>query len=187
MLIPLGILAGSGAGFESDYELISTTVLGTAASSVTFSSLGDYSSTYKHLQIRGVARTDRNDTLDNVLLRFNGDATALAYSLHNLLGNGSSVSSGGAAGQDRILVSYVPALTSTANTYAGFVTDIVDPYSTTKNTTVRSLGGQNDNNFRLIGLYSGAYYNTSAVSSITLTATTNYVAGSRFSLYGMKG
>jgi hypothetical protein len=53
---PLGILsaAGAGGGVAGDYELISSEILGTTAASVTFSSLGDYSSTYKHLQIRAV-------------------------------------------------------------------------------------------------------------------------------------
>ena len=189
-LSALGIFSAAGAGgvaLVSDYELISTTTLGTATASVTFSSLGDYSSTYKHLQLRGVVRTNRSDTLDEVNLRFNGDSSALSTSLRVLQGNGSSVSIGGAEGQSRILLSYTPAANNTANTYAAFVADILDPFSSTKNTTVRSLAGQIDGSFTLSSLFGGAWYNTSSVSSILLYCNASFVTGTRFSLYGLKG
>ena len=189
-LSALGIFSAAGAGggaFSSDYELIETVILGSTQSSVTFSSLGTYSSTYKHLQIRGAVRTNRSDVLDEVNLRFNGDSSALSTSLRVLQGNGSSVSSGGAGGQNRILVTYTPAANNTANSYAGFVADILDSYSTTKNKTVRSLGGTRDGNVTNVALYAGAWYNTSSVTSIGLTCNASFVSGSRFSLYGIKG
>jgi hypothetical protein len=189
-LIPLGILSAAGAGgaaFSSDYELIESYVLTGTQASVTFSNLGDYSSVYKHFQIRGVARTNRNDTLDEVNLRFNGDSSALSTSLRLMSGNGSSVGGGGAEGQNRILMSYVPAANNTANTYAGFVADILDVYSTTKHKSVRALAGQYDSSFSLNTIHSGAWYNTSAISSILLYCNASFVSGTRFSLYGIKG
>ncbi len=168
---------------SSEY-LIQTALITENTPSVTFDVSG-LAGIYKHLKIVGTARTNRADTLDEVNLRFNGDSTNLSTSLRTLIANSSSLSAGGAEGQNRILVTYIPAANNTANTYATFVADLIDPFSSTKNKTVRAFGGQNDGSFRLVGLYSGAWYNTTAVNSILLYSNANFVAGSRFSLYGV--
>jgi hypothetical protein len=181
-LFPLGILSAAGAvvGGET-YELISTTVLGLAASSVSFSSLGDYSSTYKHLQIRGLGRLTAVDT--NQKMRFNGDSTS-SYNNHFLYGNGSSVLSG-TSGLLTAIDSYpLTASNAPANAFGAFVIDMLDAFSSTKNTTVRQLSGNNVE----IQLASGLWNNTASLTSVELLANSgNYVAGSRFSLYGIRG
>jgi hypothetical protein len=93
MLIPFGILsaAGAGGGVAGDYELISSEILGTTAASVTFSSLGDYSSTYKHLQIRAVVRHSAADNENYTTITFNGSDFV---ETHYLVGLGSSVFAG---------------------------------------------------------------------------------------------
>jgi hypothetical protein len=188
MLIPFGVL--SAAAFapvaEGDYELIASEILTTNEASITFSNLGDYSSTYKHLQIRTVGRTDRGSgaVADTALVRINGD-TGSNYSRHFLLGDGSSVSSGAGASQTSMFGPRFTAAGATANAFGAGVIDILDPYSTTKNTTIRSLNGIDI----LIYLTSGAFLSTAAVSSVTLLPEigSNFVSGSRFSLYGIKG
>jgi hypothetical protein len=189
MLIPLGFLAGSG-GVEGDYELIETVTLGSSQGSVTFSSLGTYSSTYKHLQIRAVTRSDRSGFAASLTaIRMNAD-TGSNYSWHSVRGDGSSVSSEGYANTTLMRVSFVPSATSTANSFDGLVVDILDPYSTAKNKTIRSLAGisSTQNN---VSLMSGSYRSLSAVSSITIldevSTGNSFVTGSRFSLYGIKG
>jgi hypothetical protein len=185
MLIPLGFLAGSGAGFESDYELIESTILGSTQSSIVFDVTG-LGSTYKHLQIRAVARSSRSDTNDNVYLRFNADAGS-NYSTHFMWGNGSSVSSSGLANQGFVYAAgALAAASSTANVFGVFYIDILDAFSTTKNKTTRALSG---NNTQFIELDTGVWRSTSATTSLTLTLATgpNFVAGSRFSIYGIKG
>jgi hypothetical protein len=63
----------------------------------------------------------------------------------------------------------------------------LDYSSTSKNTTLRALYGMADNINRIY-LSSGLYNQTTAVSSLTLTASANnFAALSRFSLYGIKG
>ena len=187
MLIPFGVLSAAGAGVVGgDYELISTTVLGTATSSVTFSSLGDYSSTYKHLQIRLTARNDRTGTAgDGISLTINGD-TGANYADHDLRGTGSVVDSFARTSANRILLQRITTSADTANAFGAMVVDFLDSYSTTKNKTIRSFGGY------AIGqlfLNSGFRNNTASITSITLTSATgpNFVTGSRFSLYGIKG
>jgi hypothetical protein len=125
MLIPFGILSAAGAGVpEGTYELISTTVLGGTAASITFSSLGDYSSTYKHLQLRIAARSASASSFSG-RLRFNGD-TGANYSFHQLLGTGSSVLSTADTGQTGTDILPVSNSTSTASSFGGAVIDILD-------------------------------------------------------------
>jgi hypothetical protein len=188
-LFPLGILSAAGAGgaFSSDYELITSTVLGSTQSDFVFSSLGDYSSTYKHLQIRATIRGGKSAGDVPLILRLNGITTA-SYRWHFLYGNGSSVFSTGAGSADTGMYfgNPVPGATSTSNNFCGAVIDILDPYSTTKNKTLRGLFGTTSPNS--ISLASGALFDTASVTSVTIYPDTGgWVAGSRFSLYGIKG
>jgi hypothetical protein len=185
---PLGILSAAGAGVVSagDYELIETYVLGTTQASVTFSNLGDYSAIYKHLQVRMVARTNRANNLDRVDFRLNGDSGA-NYSAHELGGNGSGAYSDGKVNITVAEQGYVSGGNNTANAFGSLVSDILDPYSTTKNTTLRGLSGFTGG-LNYVALFSANHRSTAAVSSILIQALGgSYVAGSRFSLYGIKG
>jgi hypothetical protein len=180
-LFPLGILSAAG-GVGATYELISSTILGTAQSSVVFD-VSSYASTYKHLQLRVVARNTGEN--GNVLMRMNAD-TGSNYSRHALYGDGSSVLSNAGASQTAIEIGSTTLNSNTANAFGAGVYDLLDPFSSTKNKTVRSLTGQVPNNQIL--LRSGAYFSTTATSSITLlTAANNFAVGSRFSLYGIRG
>jgi hypothetical protein len=187
-LFPLGILSAAGvSGFDSDYELISTTILGTTTADVVFdvSSLG---STYKHLQIRMVARGSGATTaIRDLFIRLNAN-TGNNYSAHNLRGGGVSVSSTGAASlnviaQEPIFVGN----SNTANIFGAAIVDILDPFSTTKNTTVRTTTGFTAATSR-VSLGSGAFYSTAAITSVTIFPDSDSIlAGSRFSIYGIKG
>lgn len=183
MLIPLGILASSGGGAAGSYELISTTLISSSTASVTFSSIP---STYKHLQLRYVARCDLAAENNDVFrIRFNGD-TGANYNAHTLDGNGTSVSS--SYSSSYIRAGYLPAATSTANAFAAGVLDILDYTNTSKYKTTRGLNGQPVAYLR-VGLESGLWRNSAAISSFVLNSMNdaNFIAGSRFSLYGIKG
>lgn len=181
MLIPLGFLAVSGVSAGS-FDLLETQVLGSSTASVTFSSLGTYSN-YKHLQIRVAARTDRSGAADdNVIMRFNGDSGS-NYSCHNLRGNGSSVISGALTNETKIVAR---AIGGNDGNFGAVVIDILDAFETTKYKTSRSLGGYATN---IVELGSGSWRNTAALTSILLDQDvgSNFLTGSRFSLYGIKG
>ena len=185
-LFPLGILsaAAGGVAFESDYELIETQILGSDQASITFSSLGTYSSTYKHLQIRATIRDTRGITGPNSsFMRFNGD-TGSNYSGHRLRGD-ASVESYAQTSSTSFIFADNPSNSDTSGNFSGAVTDILDPFSTTKYTTARTLNGYGN---KIIGLYSGSWRDTSALTSISITGTSGDLAQfSRFSLYGIKG
>lgn len=180
-----GILASSG-GAAGSFDLLETTVLGSAAT-VTFTGLGSYSD-YKHLQLRMVTRS--NSTTNNINITFNSSTTGYAW--HRLWGNSSSVQSGNSTNENSIQLSQVLTPSDhTANAFSSQVIDILDFSSSSKNTTIRALGGNHSSSGGgtsfLIGLFSGLWNNTAAVTSISLTVSGgNFAANSRFSLYGVK-
>lgn len=182
MLIPLGFLASSGAS-GATFELLESTVLTGSQAAVEFTNLTTkYAATYQHLQLRMVTRSARNAE-DYIYIRFNGD-TAANYSEHNLIGDGSVVVSGGGGNTTQMFVGVNASANLTSGLFTGLVTDILDPFETTKNKTIRTLSGMP----RVVGLFSGSYRSTSAVSSITIRNVNgdNFVQFSRFSLYGIK-
>ena len=192
MLIPFGILSAAGAGGAvagGDYELIETTILGSDTSSVTFSSLATYASTYKHLQIRYASRSARTDNAnDSLAVRLNAD-TGTNYARHGLLGYLGAVLSSASTSASRMDMGWQTTNSQSANIFGSGVIDLLDTYSTSKNTTLRGLSGTSGTE-PIIILNSGVWLNTASLTSITLFAGfsgLNLVAGSRFSLYGIRG
>ncbi len=183
--MPFGIgffaTAGAAAGGTPAFELISSQVLTSDTATVTFSSIPQ---TYRHLQVRYVGQTTRNQT-DNLQIRFNSDS-GLNYVFHDLTGNSSNVQSQAGLSQTRI----GPLFNSYFhNAWTAGVMDVLDYSSTSKNTTARILQGMPSSDLWRVQLYSGLWMNTSAVSSITFSPLNgpSLYAGSRFSLYGIKG
>ena len=185
-LIPFGFWAASGGGAAGAFDLLETTTLTTSASSVTFSGLDAYSD-YKHLQIRMVTRA--NNVSANWIktgFQFNNSTTTL-YSGHELFGNGSSVSSQNEINTTFAYGGVTPDGANDANTYGASCVDFLDYASSSKNTTVRGLAGQSTTYSNFIGLSSGLWRSTAAVTQIkVLLESESFVAGSRFSLYGVK-
>ncbi len=82
----LGIIASSKFGDVGDYESIATVSVGSGgSSSISFTSIP---ATYTHLQVRGIVRSNRADTGDDIKINFNG-VTTTSYSSHIVGGNGS--------------------------------------------------------------------------------------------------
>lgn len=186
--IPLGILAASGFGVVSAFDLLETTTLTSSASSVTFSGLGAYSD-YKHLQIRAVTQdTAGNTNMNNAYIKLNG-SSGLAYPRHALYADGSSVTSSGNTGTTTGGL-YFDVYSGGSNTdiFGAQIIDILDFANTNKNTTIRIMGGGLESGQQSIGLFSTLYNSTTAVTSIELFSVSgDDAAGSRFSLYGIKG
>lgn len=185
-ILTLNKYSSMNAGAVSDYQLLSSTTLGGSQASITFTSDATWAN-FKHLQIRGVARTDVASIYVDSRIRFNGDSGA-NYSTHEMYGaGGSAPTSGGAASQNQLNIFYSAGSTAATYIFAPFTIDILDAFSTTKNKTARSLSGVVASS-NLIDLRSGAWYSTSAITSININlASGNFIAGSRFSLYGLKG
>ena len=182
----LGILSAAGAGGAAAagaYELISSTILGTAAASVDFTGLGTYSADYKHLQIRYTAKST-SGTVQTIKMRLNGITTGYAH--HRLYGSGTSVASLANSGALEIQFPDGMSRSTTASAFSAGIYDILDVYSTSKNKTVKALYGNVDTNTQIY-LTSGLLANTASITSISIYNDVTFAVGSRFSIYGIKG
>ena len=186
-MLLLGVVQAQAAGDVSfgSYDLLATEILTSTAASVTFSSLGDYAANYQHLQLRFAARLDLSGSTSNVLaIRANGISSS-SYSAHQLNGDGSVVESAAFTSATSMRLGRITAASATADNFGAGVIDILDPYSSSKNTTFRGFTGIGS---ELVTLYSGLFINTASITSLELLPVTssNYISGSRFSLYGIK-
>lgn len=179
--------SAGGGGAASDYELISTTVLGSTAASVTFSGLGTSAAAYKHLQLRAVYASNNGGNGTYIRMQFNGDAGS-NYSNHYMVGQGSTVLSTAGTSQTAIPISpYSSSVSSTQSDVT--VAEFLDFSNTSKNKTIRAIAG--GPGYGSINLISGAWFSTSAITSIGLLAYSQgspftFGVGTRFSLYGLK-
>lgn len=158
-------------------EPIATTLLASASGTVTFSNIPN---TYKHLQVRAISR---GSSVANATFQFNGD-TGSNYSYHIAYGQGTSVAVGSGANNTFI---YLGSQSATATTFSTEIIDILDYSSTSKAKTVRAFCGYENNSVGEVGLFSGAWYNTTAINSIKFSLSSNFQQNTRFSLYGIKG
>jgi len=155
------------------YEPIATTTLGSAANTITFSSIP---STYTDLRVVwfGIQSTSQ------FRFRFNND-TATNYSLTVLQGDGSSVTSSRFTSQ-----SFIYASTSAAATYGAFMSiDVMSyagsTYKTALVTTSRDLNGSGSVD-RAVGLWRS----TAAINRVDLfLGSGNMDAGATATLYGI--
>ena len=171
-----GFQSGSSISIIGDFESIATQTIGTATTSVTFSSIPQ---TYTHLQLR---HTGFYSVSNNMYMRYNGDTTAANYSWHHFWGDGANPNSNGGISAG---FNYVGYATNATNPMV-FVSDILDYSKTTKSKTIKTLTGQDNNGSGEVALWSGAYFPTTAISSITIIAGSgNININSKFALYGI--
>lgn len=156
----------------------------TSGNQVTFSSIPQ---TFTHLQLRvfGRGTTSFADGL-TLYLRFNSDS-ATNYAFHQLFGNGTSAFSTGGASTNNMDASQIFADSSaSANIYGVAITDVLDYSNTSKNKTIRTIGGWDGNSTKgRATLASGHWRNTAAITSIECLIDGTWVAGSRLDLYGI--
>jgi hypothetical protein len=182
---------GLSLALDNNYmEPIATTLVGSGGTNtVTFN---DIPQTYKHLQLRIIARTDRGAEQDSLQLQFNSDTTnGNYYASHYISGNGASVTFDAQGTNAYVWLPRYAADSATASNFGVTVTDILDYTSTNKHKVIRNLGGYDNNGTGQVWLSSGMWFpsNITAITSIKFSPVsgTNIKQYSRFSLYGIKG
>ena len=183
----LGGLIGAFAPSSTAYESIATATGTGSSATLSFTSIP---STYKHLQIRYIARSTTGTAgLAGIQVSANSDTTAGNYSFHRLVGDGASASSYGSAS----LLDYILTLSNSANTagmYTVGVLDIADYVSANKGKTFRALsGGDLNNTLGIITLRSQGWFATpAAITRLDFTTSNgNFDTNSKFALYGIRG
>ena len=184
-----GSLSSGVVAATSSYESIATVTVGSGGSaSVSFTSIP---ATYTHLQIRGIARTDRSAYfLDFGKLTFNSDSSSV-YTTHQFQGDGASATAYADINLAYAIINRFTAVASPtpSNTFGACIVDILDYKDTNKYKTIRNLGGADTNGAGEGGLYSSLWRSTSAISTITIApgGGTQFNQYSQFALYGIKG
>lgn len=174
------------------FESIATGVVGSGGTSaITFNNIPQ---TYKHLQIRGSARTDGNYTIQGLGLKIN-NAAAIG-SQYGWQRMGAINGAGATAWQtytnpDWFYFPYVPATNANGNLFGSFIIDIHDYTSSSKKKTIKVFNGcadQTTSNW--VFAINGSYIGTAAITRLDFVyigGSTQISQNSRFDLYGING
>ena len=158
------------------YEPIATQTLGSAAASVTFSSI---SASYTDLVLVFWKLTS---VAAQCGLQFNSD-TANNYSNTSLSGNGSSAASARSTSTSQINLEN--GLISDATNASMIIFNVMNYSNTTTFKTTISRGGAAASG---LNANTGLYRSTSAISSLTILSggASTFSTGATFTLYGIK-
>jgi len=164
------------------YTPIARQVLASATSSITFSSIPG---TYTDLVLVCSSRSNwTTDEYEGVGFRFNGDS-ANNYSTTFLAGNGSSASSFRESNQPQISARMDPSyLSNTA--FSPIIVQIQNYSNATTHKTALIRSNANVEFYEVTACV-GTWRSTAAITSVFVgNARGNLVAGSTFTLYGIK-
>ena len=185
--VSVGIMDGAGGAAGGSFESIQTITAAGGETSISFNSIP---STYKHLQLRGISRTNTGNNSPSIIGgQFNNDTTTANYVIHHLNGNGTTAAAGSGVPNGSVYAAYAVGSGALASTYGVTIMDVHDYASTTKNKTTRTLMGADTNtaaNWRIY-LASGLWLSTAAITSLQVNDANGMTAGSIYSLYGIKG
>jgi hypothetical protein len=159
------------------YEAIATQTLGSAAASVTFSSIPG---TYTDLVLVISARMSGGGGASSIQAQFNSD-TGSNYSFTLITGDGTSATSSRASSQTQAAVGLA---TDTAGEWSSNIVQVMNYSNTTTNKTVLARAGiAGDRTRAIVNLWRS----TSAITSILIinNGSVNFVSGSTFTLYGI--
>jgi hypothetical protein len=158
----------------STYTPIASQTLGSAASSVVFSSIPQ---NYTDLVIIGAVKNTANNG-DEVAFQLNGDTTS-SYSRTRLFGDGSSASGGRASSQTKGAL----AINSTAR----FSTVTANFQNYSNGATFKTVLSRGSDASNYVSAYVSLWRNTSPITQITLLpdSGTTFTADSTFTIYGV--
>jgi len=157
------------------YDPIATTTLGTASTTITFSSI---SSSFTDLRLVLVIPSTASAGSD-VRFRLNGDATN-NYSLTRLYGDGASAVSSRTTATSEWSTSI-----STSTTLPVFLTMDLMTYTNSRRKTALITTSTDANGSGRVQRIAGMYDTLSAINSITITCGSNMAIGTTATLYGI--
>lgn len=160
------------------YTLIASNTLGSAASSLTFSSIP---ATYTDLVL--VCSYTGTAVLDTRVY-LNSD-TGTNYSATRLMGDGTSATSNRSTNRGWIDLNYVGGIGTTAPTVS--ILNLMDYANTTIYKTTLLRANELSGTYQGVEAIVAMWRNTAAISNIQIaTNTSTFTAGSTFKLYGIE-
>ena len=159
----------------STYSPIESKILGTAVSTVTFSSIsGSYTDLI--IIVNAICASGGADVLN---LQYNGDTSSGLYSSTRLTGNGSTTDSDRQTGANFIYAGIVNSSLRDSDIYQ------IQNYSNSTTFKTCIARGNLANNQTRVSV--GLWRNTNAITSLTLShgSSVNFNVGSTFTLYGI--
>ena len=187
----LGILASSiTGGLVTDagamFPIRSYVVPSGGVASITFDNIP---STYSHLQLRLIGKTDRAANLNSPYIRFNNISSS-SYWWHGIYGDGAAAYAEASNGADTgVIIERFTGNTGATNMFGAGIIDILDYVNGNKYKTVRWLLGADVNGAGQITLGSGVWNSTNAITRIDFVqgyAATNFLQFTSVALYGVK-
>lgn len=176
----------SASGGSGNYTLISDTILTGSVSSFDLTSIPG---TYKHLHIDYSLRSNRAAASDRVKVVINNDTGANKY--ESILYYWFQPSTWGTTDPgvtNSVQATFVCGNTSMTGSYGGGFMDFVDYAATNKLKLFQTRGGQIQSTTIKPEIYDGmaTWRDFSAITRITISPVfgTNWLAGSRITLYG---
>lgn len=159
------------------YTPLATVTLGTAAASVTFSSIP---ATYRDLIV--VFAGAATGTPTNTLIRLNSD-TGSNYSSVMARGNGSNAASSSTTTTGAWFIMQGETLGTAQSNAIG---QIMDYSATDKHKTILSRANNNNTAGPSVEMTASRWANTAAVTAVQVyVLSNNFASGSTFSLYGV--
>jgi hypothetical protein len=164
------------------YTLINSNVLSSSQASVTFSSIP---ATYTDLVLRISAQADSaTNSFSNITITFNGTSTTNLGSTR-LTGNGATVASNQGTNQGIIMPNVLPKTGVTGSPWCNAEV-YIPSYTVAQNKPLSTYGVSEGNQTTAwIAATAGLFSDTTAISSIVLTGSTDFITGSSFYLYGI--
>ena len=164
------------------YEPIATTTLGSAAASITFSSI---SGSYTDLILVGNGYLATQDGYAP-RITFNSD-TGNNYSFTQLGGDGTNASSTRSSNRANIPMAWLSGWDSTSTQLGMFIAQIMNYSNATTYKSVLSRASQPNGTYPAAEAIVGLWRSTSAITSIVIAADiATFATGSTFTLYGIK-
>ena len=170
------------------YSIATATVTSGGAPSITFSSIP---TSYTHLELRWTAGDDRpTESMDDIIMQFNGDSNNANYKNQRLYTKGTSVSADSVDGYG-CAIGWGSAAGRTNSNVMGMGIATIPDYKSTKKKTVTAFSGMNNapiNTGQAGGNqnFGSIWHGTSPINEIKISGVNgNFVVNSVFHLYGM--
>jgi hypothetical protein len=166
---------------------LSRTVLVSNSASIDITSIP---STYDHLRLTIKARsTEAAVPAVNLLIRFNNDSAG-NYDWQRVQGANSSLDATQAFAQTSGVIGVIPAATALANLFSIATVEIPEYAATDWQKLISSTSVHKENTSggaQRAAVYSTAWRSTAAINQITILTSSNLLAGSAVTLYGIGG